>query len=594
MKKKDEEPKSNSKFSFAGFSYQHFGLLGRAMKKAFYGGSGVDEALEDAGVRIYPDAYYCIVGFLFLLSFIIVLPIVILTGAWFIIPVPFLIVFLGYAIPKVMTKDRASKLDLEVPFAGAYVSVMATGGLSPYASLKRLKSCGLLPNMCKVIGDIETDVEIKGMDPATAMEDSARTLPSMDYKDLILGYASTVRTGGDVLHYLIVRTETMFKDLALKVKAFGDRASLLMETYVTLSILLTLTLTILFMTSLSFQSFWGGDLSPTTFLVYGFFLVPLVAVLFLFISHTQQDSQPISEFGPYKVFFATSPILIFLILAMYVPFAAPEFTLPFAPPFMSFITWLRLSLGLASGYEAGLGMGFALLAASIPGVIAHSYYGRKGKRIEREVTNFMRDLTEARKTGASPEKCLENLSGRNYGAFTPILSIASRQIRWGLPFKVIYETVKTKVNSWIALINIYLLVDAIEVGGGTPETLETLTHFSEDLSSLEKEKKEAMRPLLIMPYVGAGILVISTLILLGFSQVILISYAHQTVPFSQVVTLILPPLMFQIFFTGLVTGKLSSGSVSAGFKHALILTVIALVLVPIAAYIVLPFAGGVG
>jgi flagellar protein FlaJ len=365
-----------------------------------------------------------------------------------------------------------------------------------------------------------------------------------------------------------------------------------METYVTLSILLTLTLVILFMTSLSFQSFWGGDVSADTFLIYAYFLVPLLAVLFLFISDTQQVSQPISELGPYKVFFAASPILIFLILTMYLPFAAPVLTLPFAPPFMNFIIWFRQSLGLVSGYEAGLGMGIALLAGAIPGVIAHSYYGRKGKRIEREVTNFMRDLTETRKTGASPEKCLENLSNRNYGVFSQILSTATKQIEWGFPFKVIYETVRTKINSWVALINIYLLVDAIEVGGGSPETLETLTHFSEDLSSLEKEKNETMRPLIIMPYVGAGILVISTLILLGFSQIILISFAHQSMPFSQVVTLILPPLMIQIFFTGLVTGKLSSGSVSAGFKHALILLIVGLVLVPISAVLVLPFVGG--
>jgi len=212
--------------------------------------------------------------------------------------------------------------------------------------------------------------------------------------------------------------------------------------------------------------------------------------------------------------------------------------------------------------------------------------------MEHEVTSFMRDLTEARKTGASPERCLENLSGRNYGSFTRILALASRQIRWGLPFKVIYDTMKTKVNSWLALINIYLLVDAIEVGGGSPETLETLTHFSEDLSSLEKEKKESMRPLIITPYVGAGILIVSSLILLGFSQTIIASYAHQSIPFAQVVTLLLPPLMVQIFFTGLVTGKLSSGSTSAGFKHSLILTAIAIALVPIASYIMVPFLGG--
>ncbi len=142
--KKGEKTKTSNEFSFAGFSYQYFGWMGSALKKAFYGGSGLDEALEDAGIRIYPDAYYSIVGFLFLIALIIVLPVAFLTRFFFIIPAPFLVMFLGYAIPQIKTRDRAAKLDLEVPFAGAYVSVMATGGLSPYASLKRLKECQLL------------------------------------------------------------------------------------------------------------------------------------------------------------------------------------------------------------------------------------------------------------------------------------------------------------------------------------------------------------------------------------------------------------------------------------------------------------------
>jgi flagellar protein FlaJ len=448
--------------------------------------------------------------------------------------------------------------------------------------------------MSKVIEDIETDVEVKGLDPATAMEKSAKTLPSRDYKDLMLGYASTVRTGGDVVHYLLVRTETMFNDLALKVKAFGDRASLLMESYVSLSILMTLTFTILFMTSMSFQEFWGGELSSETFQIYAYFLVPTVAMLFLFVSDSQQVSQPLSEWRPYKTVIAFIPVVVFLLLTLFVPFAAPELTLPFAAPFTNFIVWLRITMGLSYGYEAGLGMGVALLIGSAVGVIAHNYYTRKEKGIEREVTNFMRDLTETRKTGSSPERCMENLAGRNYGGFTEILCTASRQIRWGLPFKVIYSTLRSKINSWLALVNIYLLVDAIEVGGGTPETLETLTHFSEELSSLEKEKKETMRPLLIMPYVGAGILIVSTLILLGFGQSVLVSYARESIPFSEVVTLVLPPLMVQIFFTGLVTGKLSSGRTSAGFKHAFILTIVGLILIPVAAYVTLPFVTGGG
>jgi flagellar protein FlaJ len=570
--------------------------MGRLMARAFYSNSHVklEETLEDTGFRIYPEAYFSMVGFIFILSAIFTAAAIILTRFIFLAPFPLLIILLGYAIPKLIAQDRAQKLDLEVPFAGTYISVMATGGLSPYESLRKLKDCDLLPNISKVVNDIEIDVQVKGSDPVSAIEKSAQNLPSKDYKDLMLGYTSTLRTGGDVVHYLLVRTETMFKDLAVKVKTFGERAGALMEAYITISILMTLVLTIMFMTTLSLQQYWQGTVSASTFLLYGYIIVPIISMLFIYLSDSQQISQPLNDWRTYKVFFATLPVTFFLVITMFVPFAAPQLTLPFAAPFTSFILMLETALHMARGYEAALGMGIALLIGSIPAAIAHSYYAQRGKGVEHNVSNFMRDLTEARKTGVSPESCMENLSGRNYGRFTPILETATRQIRWGLPFGVIYKTFKEKIKSWLALINVYLLVDAIEVGGGTPETLETLTHFSETLSSLEKEKKQSLRPLVLMPYLGAGILLFSTIIFLGFSGTILSSYGHQSIPFATVATMILPPLMVQVFFIGLVTGKIGSGETSAGFKHAAILMSVALILLPLAGLLTAPLAGGFG
>lgn len=577
-----------------GFSYRHFEWIGKILGKAFYSNSHakLGETLVDTGLKIYPDAYFSTVGFFFILSIAIMVPAVIWTRILFLIPAPLIVVLLGYALPKVMAQDRAQKLDLEVPFAGTYISVMATGGLSPYASLQRLKDCDLLPNISKVVNDIEVDVQIKGADPVSAMEKSAQHLPSKDYKDLMLGYTSTTRTGGDVIHYLLVRTETMFKDLAVKVKAYGERASVLMESYITVSILMTLTLTIMFMTSLSLQQFWQGGLSASTFLLYGYLIVPIISLLFIYLSDSQQISPPISDWRTYKVFFATLPVTFFLALTMFIPFAFQGILVPFAAPFMNLVTSLRAVMGLSIGYEAVIGLGIALLIGVIPAAIAQSIYAGRGKGVERDVTNFMRDLTEARKTGASPESCLENLAQRDYGRFSPILKTASRQIQWGLPFNVIYQTFRTKIKSWLALINIYLLVDAIDVGGGTPETLETVTHFSEELSTLEKEKKQSLRPLLLMPYIGAAILIFSTIVFLGFSGTILTSYSHQTIPFAQVATTILPPLMMQTFFIGLVTGKISAGETSSGFKHAAFLIVMALIMLPIASKLMAPLKGG--
>jgi flagellar protein FlaJ len=573
---------SKQKGTLTGFAYRHFYWMGNIFARLFYSNKRfkLDQTLEVAAIKTYPDAYYSLIGLVFIIVLVALIPIAVLTGLYPILLSPLLVIPIGSLLPKIKAHDRAAKLDIEVPFAGTYITTMATGGLSPYDSLRRLSHSELMPNLAKSVRDIEVDVEIKGLDPVTAMEKSAQNLPSKEYRDLLLGYASALRTGGDVVHYLLMRTETMFNDLANKVRNFGDRAAALMESYIALSILVTLSLTIIFMVSIVFSSFWSGGFTPETFLLYGYLGVPIIAIAFIYLADSNQIQEPVNEWGPYKVLAATSPIMIFLLLTMFTPFAMAGLGLPFSKPFEEFIISLRTLIGLQKGYEAAIGLSIALLVWTIPAAYAHNYYSKRGKNIEHDITNFLRDLTEARKTGASPEKCFENLAGRNYGAFTSHLSMASRQIRWGEPFKVVYETFRAKIKSWMGLINMYVLVDAIEVGGGTPESLETLTGFSEKLSSIEKERKAMLKPLVLMPYVGTAILLFSNIIFLGFMGSMMGSISSgQSMPYSDLIVLIVPPLILQSFLTGMVTGKISTGQASSGFKHGVFLVAIGLVIV---------------
>ena len=87
-----------------------------------------------------------------------------------------------------------------------------------------------------------------------------------------------------------------------------------------------------------------------------------------------------------------------------------------------------------------------------------------------------------------------------------------------------------------------------------------------------------LKPLVIMPYIGVAILLFSNIIFLGFMGSIMSSFSNTSMPFTDFVTLIMPPLILQSFLTGLVTGKISTGQTSAGFKHAALLVVLGIVL----------------
>ncbi|MEM3056832.1 MAG: hypothetical protein QW639_06355, partial [Candidatus Bathyarchaeia archaeon] len=117
----------------------------------------------------------------------------------------------------------------------------------------------------------------------------------------------------------------------------------------------------------------------------------------------------------------------------------------------------------------------------------------------------------------------------------------------------------------------------------------TLTEFSEMLISIEKEKAAMLRPLMMMPYMGAGILLASTTVFLGFMRFVLYSFGRQAIPFTQFLVLLLPPLVLQAYLTGLVTGKISSGVLSNGFRHAVVLSAAAIIIMPISSRFSLPF-----
>lgn len=581
--------------SITGIAYQYFGWLGGALIRLLYRKrpTRLRENLEAAGIRIYPEAYMSTVGFVTLITAIACASASLLTGLYPFLAVPLILLTLGYAFPAIKAQDRASKLDMEAPFAAAYISVMATGGLAPYMSIKRLEKCELLPNTAKAARQIKLNVELRGMDPVTAIEKIANHSPSKEFRDFLMGYVHMLRVGGDVVHYLQARTEMMFRDLATKLKAFSERAAMLLESYIAITILSTLGIIILYIVSVAFRDCMSVGFSSENYLAFAYFILPGISILFVYLSDLSSFQEPIYEKAPYKVFMALTPSLFILLLMMVFPYMVPELaTMPLIKPSTALLTAIRTFLRLRMGYEPALGMAISLTIATIPAAIAHRYYtAKRGRSLVHEVTNFLRDLTESRKTGASPETCLIELASRPYGSFTPYLQLVARKIRWGYPFRQVYEALKRKIRSWFTLINLYILVDATDVGGGSPETLETMAGYGEKLASIEKEKLGVLRPLMFMPYIGAVLLVFSVTLCLNFMSQAVFSIGRQTIPYTQLLSTVLPSIILQSYITGIVTGKVSGGSVSAGFKHAIILTMITLIITVVMPYIQAPVIG---
>ena len=566
--------------SFASFSYENFLGIGRFILRL---APSIPSKLESAGKRVHPEVFASTVAAVTVITAVITIPLAlflyILTGLWpalFIAAVPAFVLLIGIASPYMMASSAASLLESEVPYAASYLAVMSTGGIPPYKSLIRLANSQLMPNIAKAAKLAELNVRVGGLDPITAVEKMAKGIPSKEYKDLMLGYASTLRSGGDVVHFLIRKTEQIFTSRMGKMRIVGERMGMLMEGFAAITMMLSLVLFTIYIVSRALPSEFL-IMPSEQFAIIAYLILPGLSIMFLYIADISQPKYPMSDPRPMRTLLLTLPIALVFAVLFVVPFFLTE--LQYIPPFdatSSMIKQLRAATGLEMGYESSIALVIFFVLLFTPGAVAYQKYGAENFSVVHGLTLFLRDLTEARKTGLSPERCIIDLSRNAYGAFSKHLKVIARQIAWGMPLRKIYEDFSKRTYGWLEKAGVFILVDAIDVGGGAPETFEVLASFSEDLEEIERQKRATLKPLMLIPYITALMLIIVVVILVAFMKNLL-TLARLSISTAEFIHFFLPPVIVIAVISGLVAGKISTSTVAGGFKHAVIMSLLGLI-----------------
>jgi len=549
------------------WSFRLFGGIAPYFLKHIY---QFKDMLERARVKIYPETYVSLMFFTAVLTIpvsVIALVFLLAFGFMpiiFLIPFPFYVMVGFMLIPMSKASDRASGLEREMPFAAAYISVMASGGIAPYTSFKRLSEVELMPAMRGEAREIIKDVEIFGRDPLSALEVAAKKNPLDIFRDFLSGYASTVIIGGDIGHFLERKAEEIFKTRALRVKAAAERLGMLLETFIIVMVMMSLCFYILF----SVDSIYSvGVTLYSGIILYTYLFTPLLSLMFIYLAHSMQPKTPITDMRPYKVYGICGVIGVILLLVL------TNFMGAVNIPFIS---------GIQTIIDLPVAITISLFVATFPAAVVHMKIAKQKTGMEAGITSFLRDLTEVRKTGLSPEKCIESLSKREYGVFSRELRKISSEISWGIPVKKVIMQFLKRTKSWMTQLVMFLLVETIDVGGGTIAMIESLARFNSLTQDVEKEKRMSVRPYIMMPYLASILLVATTIMMLSFTTgtlgvTAIAGEAAPTKDFSGMKTIFLTSVIFHSYLIGIVAGKISEESVAAGFKHASILVIIAVV-----------------
>jgi len=458
--------------------------------------------------------------------------------------------FLGF-----LQKKQSSQIDHELPFVAMMFTVMAASGVTLYESWKKLRSITLLPTIQKEAGDVVRRVEVLGHDALTVMYKKAEKTKSKLYRDFLAGYVSAVKSGGDLVSFLNSKLRSIFEMRSAAANQSVERLGTLVEVYsVMLIVSLCMYLLVIVVYSTSFVLELGATpRTSTEIYLLIFFATPLISLVFMVFAHKMQRSTLIGVKEPYQR--AVFPIIGTLCLIVAVTFV----------PQLGFITEL-LPLPLL--------ISICLLIISIPPAISYHSIAKRNFSAEEEMPSFLRDVTEARKTGLSPEKSIIHASKRKgHGEFSEHLRLIRDQLEWGISLRKIFGNIKKEIQSWPVLVNFLILVETIEVGGGSTTALEILSEYSEKNRDIEKNKRDMLKPYIILSFIWSILMALTvTSIIYILTQ---ISFPGLTeTPFVTIqaqVDVFSVGIIFQCWLSGFFIGKISEGTFAAGFKYSAML-----------------------
>ena len=445
------------------------------------------------------------------------------------------------------------KLDKELPFVAMMITLMAASGITPYESFKRLRSVDALERFKEEGEEITRQVEVLGNDPLTAMEKRASETKSKAYTDFLEGYVSSVKSGGGVVSYLTSKLRSIFDARAASAQHAVERLETLVEAYMIMLIVVFCFYLLSTVTSSTSMSALAGGFPDTSAFIYPLVLlvIPLFSLFFMYLANNVRPG--------------TLRRLRKLYVRGLVPGAA----------FAAFIAATALVPQLSFVQELvdpTLMVAGGLIAISIPPALTYHRISRRNISAENAMPSFLRDVTEARRTGLSPEKSIVHAAARRgYGPFTKDLRRMVNQIEWGISLRKIYGDLKEWIKSWPVIVGFFILVETIEIGGGDADTLGLLAEFSEKTQTIEKSQWDMLRPYVILPFVWSILMAFTiTFTVYTMSQVQLPSMDREIIVSSSAV-IVEAGIVFHCWLSGFFIGKVGEGNFASGFKYAAML-----------------------
>src|SRR5207249_11649309 len=453
-------------------------------------------------------------------------------------------------------KKQAQKLERELPYFITIVSLLASSGFGPYTIFQKFREIDLLPLVKTESIKILKRIELLGLDPLDAIVQAKDKQGSRLFGEFLSGYVSAIQSGGNVINYLKTKMEGAFVSLESKEKLGVEKISGIIHAWLTMQIVI---LSVFILVSAIGSNPIGGTSGaqtksdpPYMLLVFA----PAMSAMFLLIVKNMVKSN-IPELSFKKFIMIGAPVILI-------------------------VTILIITGTVSNLHIDPYLLGIAIIVVSILPAMKFRKIYALSLDAETATPQILRDITEARKAGIGPEKCIIRACKRkDFKLFNTLANAISNKLEWGVGLHDIYDSLRQELRNFQVLVSFKILFEIIASGGGNVDSLDSVADTSEKIYSIEKHKREELKVYVMVGFMLITVTCLTTLLTIDSFAAIneqkdLKKENGPATPnlFLEKVGL---AIVVQAWISGLFIGKITKAVYSGGFMYSILLVIIAMI-----------------
>ena len=233
---------------------------------------------------------------------------------------------------------------------------------------------------------------------------------------------------------------------------------------------------------------------------------------------------------------------------------------------------------------------FLLLAgiiALVPPAIMYYFDAKRRDAIDNNIPHLIRDIADAGRSGMTLTRAIEISAERDYGPLTTEIKKLIAKISFRVPLERALQFFADRTGTMLSRRTSMLVAEANKSGGDIQESMESVAKHVQEIQYLERKRRATLRPFIGVMYISFAVFLVTVYLLIssffkqlantnlgGAGSVGGIGFNFISLPLPKITAVFLYMAMIEALFAGLVGGKMASGYLKDGLKHAILLMLI--------------------